>query len=110
MARQVAVGGSLVDLRTPGAHYHELFLALHGAHQGDNAACALAAAEAFFGAPLAPEVVEHAMGNVRVPGRFEIVGALARDRARRGPQRGRRTRPGRHHARVSCPSRAKPWP
>ena len=74
VTRQVAVGGSLLDLRTPGAHYHELFLALHGAHQGDNAACALAAAEAFFGAPLAPEVVEHAMGNVRVPGRFEIVG------------------------------------
>ncbi len=74
VSRQVAVGGSLLDLRTPGARYPELFLALHGAHQGDNAACALAAAEAFFAAPLAPEVVEHALASVRVPGRFEIVG------------------------------------
>jgi dihydrofolate synthase/folylpolyglutamate synthase len=71
---RVAVGGRLLDLRTPGAHYPEVYLALHGAHQGDNAACALAAAEAFFAAPLAPDVVEHALGAVRVPGRFEIVG------------------------------------
>ena len=69
----MAVGGRLLDLRTPAARYPEVFLSLHGAHQGDNAACALAAAEAFFGAPLAPEVVEHALGAVRVPGRFEIV-------------------------------------
>ncbi len=71
---RVAVGGRLLDLRTPGARYPEVFLSLHGAHQGDNAACALAAAEAFFGAPLAPEVVEHALGSVSVPGRMEIVG------------------------------------
>ncbi len=58
----------------PAAQYPEVFLALHGAHQGDNAACAVAAAEAFFGAPLAPEVVEHALASVRVPGRIEIVG------------------------------------
>jgi dihydrofolate synthase/folylpolyglutamate synthase len=71
---RVAVGGRVLDLRTPAAHYPEVFLALHGAHQGDNAACAVAAAEAFFGAPLAPEVVEHALGSVKVPGRMEIVG------------------------------------
>jgi dihydrofolate synthase / folylpolyglutamate synthase len=71
---RVAVGGRVLDLRTPGAHYPEVFLSLHGAHQADNAACALAAAEAFFGMPLAPEVVEHALGTVVVPGRFEIVG------------------------------------
>jgi len=71
---QVAVGGRLLDLRTPGGRYPEVFLSLHGAYQGDNAACALAAAEAFFGAPLAPEVVEHALGSVSVPGRMEIVG------------------------------------
>jgi dihydrofolate synthase / folylpolyglutamate synthase len=71
---QVAVGGRVLDLRTPGAHYPEVYLSLHGAHQADNAACALAAAEAFFGTPLAPDVVEHALGTVLVPGRFEIVG------------------------------------
>ena len=50
-ASTVAVGGRLLDLRTPGATYPEVFLALHGRHQADNAAAALAASEAFFGAP-----------------------------------------------------------
>jgi dihydrofolate synthase/folylpolyglutamate synthase len=71
---RVAVGGRVLDLRTPAAHYPEVFLSLHGAHQADNAACAVAAAEAFFGAPLSAEVVEHGLGSVRVPGRMEIVG------------------------------------
>ena len=105
VASRVAVGGRLLDLRTPGARYPEVFLALHGAHQGDNAACAVAAAEAFFGAPLAAEVVEHALGSVRVPGRMEIVGTVAGRRARRGPQRGGRPGPGR---RRSWPSSLPP--
>ncbi len=71
---RTAVGGRLLDIRTPGSSYPEVLLPLHGAHQGDNASGALAAAEAFFGTPLAPEVVEFAFGNVRVPGRLEIVG------------------------------------
>ncbi|HTT86675.1 MAG TPA: folylpolyglutamate synthase/dihydrofolate synthase family protein [Acidimicrobiales bacterium] len=71
---QVAVGGRLLDVRTPGARYPEVFLALRGAHQGDNAACALAAAEAFFGAPLSDDVVGQAFASVRVPGRMEVVG------------------------------------
>lgn len=70
----VAVGGRLLDLRTPGAHYPDVFLALHGGHQGDNAAVALAAAEAFFDRPLAAEVVEQALGAVSVPGRLEVAG------------------------------------
>jgi dihydrofolate synthase/folylpolyglutamate synthase len=70
----VAVGGRLIDLRTPGAVYPEVYLPLHGAHQADNASIAVAAAEAFFGAPLAPEVVEHACASVTHPGRMEVVG------------------------------------
>ena len=70
---RVAVGGRLLDLRTPGADYVDVFLPLHGAHQGDNAAIALAAVEAFFGRPLAPEVVEEAFASVTVPGRLEAV-------------------------------------
>ena len=70
----VAVGGRLIDLRTPGAEYPEVYLPLHGAHQAENAAIALAAAEAFFGSPLAPEVVEHACASVTMPGRMEVVG------------------------------------
>jgi dihydrofolate synthase/folylpolyglutamate synthase len=71
---RLAVGGRLVDMVTPGASYGEVLVALNGPHQGVNAACALAAAEAFFGRPLDEEVVEEALATVRVPGRLEVVG------------------------------------
>ncbi len=73
-ANRLAVGGRLIDVRTPGAAYGELLVPLHGAHQGDNASAALAAVEAFFGAPLHEDVVEEAFASVRVPGRLEVVG------------------------------------
>lgn len=73
-SNRMAVGGRLVDVRTPGASYGELLLPLHGAHQGENASGALAAVEAFFGAPLADEVVEAAFAEMSVPGRLEVVG------------------------------------
>jgi dihydrofolate synthase/folylpolyglutamate synthase len=72
-ANRLAVGGRALDLRTPGGAYDEVFLPLHGPHQGDNAAVALAAAEAFFGRPLEPDLVAEAFGAVRNPGRFEVV-------------------------------------
>ncbi|MGH9073221.1 MAG: bifunctional folylpolyglutamate synthase/dihydrofolate synthase, partial [Acidimicrobiales bacterium] len=71
---QPAHGGRLLDLRTPGARYPGVYLALHGAHQGDNAACALMAAEAFFGAPLHRDVVEEGFATATSPGRMEVVG------------------------------------
>jgi dihydrofolate synthase / folylpolyglutamate synthase len=70
----VAVGGRLVTLWTPGGRYEDVLVPLHGAHQGRNAAVALAAAEAFFGRPLDPDVVAEAFGVVRVPGRLEVLG------------------------------------
>jgi dihydrofolate synthase/folylpolyglutamate synthase len=73
-ANRLAVGGRLIDVRTPAGAYGELLVPLHGAHQGDNASCALAAVEAFFGVPLDPGVVEEAFAGVRVPGRLEVVG------------------------------------
>jgi dihydrofolate synthase / folylpolyglutamate synthase len=73
-ANRLAVGGRLIDVRTPGAAYGELLVPLHGAHQGDNASCALAAVEAFFGSPLDDDLVEQAFASVRVPGRLEVVG------------------------------------
>lgn len=71
---RLAVGGRMLHLRTPGAEYEGVFLPLHGAHQGENAAVALAAAEAFFGTPLHEDVVAQAFATVRVPGRMEVVG------------------------------------
>ena len=73
-ANRVAVGGRLLDLRTPGATYDDMYLPLHGAHQGDNAALAVAAVEAFFGMPLATDTVAAALGATSMPGRLEVVG------------------------------------
>jgi dihydrofolate synthase/folylpolyglutamate synthase len=70
---QVAVGGRLLSLRTPAAAYEDVFLDLHGQHQGINFACALAAVEAFFDAPVEDELVREAAATVTSPGRMEIV-------------------------------------
>ncbi len=78
--RQVALGGQLLTLQGLGAVYDEVFLPLFGAYQAQNAACALAAVEAFFGigrdsGPLDIEVVRAAFAAVRSPGRLETVRA-----------------------------------
>ena len=49
-SRELAVGGQLLGIRGLLGGYDELFLPLFGAHQAGNAACALAAVEAFAGA------------------------------------------------------------
>jgi dihydrofolate synthase/folylpolyglutamate synthase len=69
----LAIGGRLVDIRSPGAEYPDVFLPLHGAHQADNAAIALAAAESFVRGPLPFEVVAEALARVKSPGRLEVV-------------------------------------
>ena len=69
----LAFGGRSLDLRTPNGTVDDVFLPLHGRHQADNAAIALAAVEAFFDRPLDPEVVREAFAAVVVPGRFEPV-------------------------------------
>ena len=65
--------GRVVDLYTRAATYEGVFLPVHGSFQGDNAAVALAAVEAFFGAPLDPAVVGEAFAALRLPGRLEVV-------------------------------------
>ena len=70
----LALGGRQLHIRTPRADYADLFLALHGAHQGLNASAALVAVEEFFGTALDPDVVSEALANVQMPGRFEVVG------------------------------------
>jgi dihydrofolate synthase / folylpolyglutamate synthase len=70
---RLALGGHVVDLRTPHGMLEEVFLPLHGAHQAQNAAVAVAAVEAFFDRPLDPGVVAEAFADLRIPGRFEVV-------------------------------------
>jgi dihydrofolate synthase/folylpolyglutamate synthase len=70
----LAMGGRSLDLRTPGATYRGVWLDLHGRHQADNFAAAVAAVEAFFDAPAAEDLVRAAGATVRSPGRMEVVG------------------------------------
>ncbi|MEJ2853628.1 MULTISPECIES: bifunctional tetrahydrofolate synthase/dihydrofolate synthase [unclassified Saccharothrix] len=77
LQRDVAVGGQVLRLQGLGGVYDEIFLPLHGAHQAANAALALAAVEAFFGAgadrQLDIEAVREAFATVASPGRLERV-------------------------------------
>ncbi len=76
--RRVAVGGQVLTMQGLGGVYDEVFLPLHGAHQAENAALALAAVEAFLGADadsgsLDLDIVRAAFAAVRSPGRLEAV-------------------------------------
>jgi dihydrofolate synthase / folylpolyglutamate synthase len=75
-SRSVAVGGQLVTIQGLAGRYPDLQLPLHGAHQAENAAVALAALEAFFGGgtkELDIDVVREAFEKVTSPGRLEVV-------------------------------------
>lgn len=73
----VAVGGQTVTLRGLSGTFEEIFLPLSGPHQARNAAVALAAVEAFFGAgsgrQLDAEIVRTGFANAISPGRLERV-------------------------------------
>jgi dihydrofolate synthase/folylpolyglutamate synthase len=79
LQRDLAVGGQQLRLQGLGGVYSEIFLPLHGGHQARNAALALAATEAFFGAgasrALDIEAVRDAFATVTAPGRLERVRA-----------------------------------
>ncbi|WP_406637837.1 bifunctional folylpolyglutamate synthase/dihydrofolate synthase [Pseudarthrobacter quantipunctorum] len=74
-SRTVAVGGQVVNIQGIAGRYPELLVPLHGAHQAQNAAVAVAALEAFFGGEkeLDFEVLQEGFSNVTSPGRLEVV-------------------------------------
>jgi dihydrofolate synthase/folylpolyglutamate synthase len=72
--RVPAVGGQMMRLQGLRGEYDEVFLPLYGAHQGQNAALALAAVEAFIGEdPLDADLVREAFEQVTSPGRLEVI-------------------------------------
>ena len=75
--RQIAVGGQVLQLQGLGGVYPDIFLPLHGEHQAHNAAIALAAVEAFFGAgvqrQLGVDAIRAGFAAVTSPGRLERV-------------------------------------
>ena len=74
---RIAVGGQQVNIQGLGGLYEDIFLPLHGEHQAKNAAVALAAVEAFFGAsaghPLDVATVRNGFAQAISPGRLERV-------------------------------------
>lgn len=75
--RRPAVGGQALVLQGLSGRYDELFLPLHGEHQARNAACAVAAVEAFLGGDggrqVDPEAIRDGLAAARSPGRLEVV-------------------------------------
>jgi dihydrofolate synthase/folylpolyglutamate synthase len=88
--RRQAIGGQVLDLRTPGGVITDVLVPLHGRHQADNAAGALVAVEAFLGAhegawgpgtdapaadrrELDHDTVRAGFAAVTSPGRLEVV-------------------------------------
>lgn len=74
-SRTVAVGGQVVTIQGIAGRYPELMVPLHGAHQAQNAAVAVAALEAFFGGEKEVdfEVLQEGFAAVTSPGRLEVV-------------------------------------
>lgn len=77
-SREIAVGGQQVVLQGLSGRYQDVFVPLHGEHQAQNAATALAAVEAFLGAGperdrLDLESVQGAFARVTSPGRLEVI-------------------------------------
>jgi dihydrofolate synthase/folylpolyglutamate synthase len=70
----LALGGRSLHVRTSRADYIDLFVPLHGWHQGENTAVAIMAVESFFGTALDQETVQEGLASVVMPGRFEVVG------------------------------------
>jgi dihydrofolate synthase/folylpolyglutamate synthase len=77
LRRDLAVGGQVLTLQGLGGVYDDLFMPLHGEHQAQNAALALAAVENFFGAgsrgPLNIDTVREGFAMASSPGRLERV-------------------------------------
>jgi dihydrofolate synthase/folylpolyglutamate synthase len=77
LARQIAVGGQQLELQGLSGVYTDIFLPLHGEHQARNAALALAAVEAFFGAgpdrQLDQDAIRNGFASIVNPGRLERV-------------------------------------
>ncbi|MDK1328023.1 folylpolyglutamate synthase/dihydrofolate synthase family protein [Arthrobacter sp. zg-Y1143] len=75
-SRVMAVGGQMVTVNGLAGRYEELLVPLHGAHQAQNAAVAVAALEAFIGGgskELDVELLRTGFSTVTSPGRLEVV-------------------------------------
>jgi dihydrofolate synthase/folylpolyglutamate synthase len=66
----------MLTIQGLGGVYEDVFLPLHGAHQASNAACAVAAVEAFLGGgtrALDVDAVRAGLASADSPGRLEVI-------------------------------------
>lgn len=73
---RIEAGGQRFNIRGLAREYKDLFIPLHGAHQVQNAAVAVAAVEAFVGGgtnPIVDDVIRAALADVSSPGRLQII-------------------------------------
>jgi dihydrofolate synthase/folylpolyglutamate synthase len=75
LSNEIGVGGRVIDVRTPRDRYEAVLVALHGRHQGKNAAVAIASAEAFLESELDRDFVDAAFAQASMPGRMEVLGS-----------------------------------
>ena len=72
--RELAVGGQVVTVQGMTQTYEDVFIPLYGAHQGSNAASAIAAVEAFAGSKqVDDEIIRAGLAQVDSPGRCEVL-------------------------------------
>jgi dihydrofolate synthase/folylpolyglutamate synthase len=74
MVADAGVGGWQASIRGVFGEYEDLFLPLHGRHQVDNLATAIASAEMFIGHALDVDLLQLAVAATSAPGRLEVVG------------------------------------
>ncbi|WP_353114728.1 folylpolyglutamate synthase/dihydrofolate synthase family protein [Microbacterium sp.] len=75
--QRLAVGGQLLTIRGLAGQYVDEYLPLYGAHQGQNAALAVAAVESLIGdaaQPVAGDILAEGLQNASSPGRLQLLG------------------------------------
>jgi len=69
----IAVGGHHLSIDGVFDRYDDLYLPIHGRHQVDHLATAVATCEMFIGGELDPESLAVAVSSISAPGRLEVV-------------------------------------
>ncbi|TQJ32035.1 folylpolyglutamate synthase/dihydrofolate synthase family protein [Microbacterium sp. SLBN-146] len=76
-SQALAVGGQAITVRGLAGVYEDEYLPLYGAHQGFNAALAIAAVESLVGGAgqaISGDVLAEGLGQTTSPGRLQLVG------------------------------------
>ena len=75
--QKLAVGGQLLSIRGLAGEYSEQYLPLYGAHQGHNAALAVAAVESLIGGAaqaIGADIITEGLQSATSPGRLQLLG------------------------------------